>query len=174
MRVKIGPCAVIVAVLVAGVASPRPAKAASTDDACSLLTPAQVGTVVGVAMGVGVYAAPTYKKTCTWAPFGIRNKTEIGYVTLSFGSGVGYSAAKQLAEMANARIKAKGQGTPEMVVTLADGVGDEAYYEGVGKAAGLNVRKGSVAFKVAVYADLPVDKKEAMEKKLALQVLSKL
>jgi hypothetical protein len=38
----------------------------------------------------------------------------------------------------------------------------------------LFVKKGSVSFKVSVYADIPVDKKESMEKTLAQQVVSKL
>jgi hypothetical protein len=44
----------------------------------------------------------------------------------------------------------------------------------VGSNVGLIVKKGSVAFKVAVYAHKPIEKKQAMEKALAQQVVSKL
>ena len=54
------------------------------------------------------------------------------------------------------------------------GVGDEGYYFVTGDQVGLLVKRGSVSFKVAVYAKLPVDKKEAMELTLAKDVLTKL
>ena len=53
-------------------------------------------------------------------------------------------------------------------------VGDDAYYFVAGDQVGLLVKKGSVSFKVAVYATLPVERKEAMELALAKEVLAKL
>jgi hypothetical protein len=50
------------------------------------------------------------------------------------------------------------------------GVGDDAYYLAVREQVGLIVKKGSVAFKVAVYGQLPLEKRQAMEKTLAQQV----
>ena len=44
----------------------------------------------------------------------------------------------------------------------------------MGSNVGLIVKKGTVAFKVAVYGDLPMGKKQAMQKTLAQQVVSKL
>jgi hypothetical protein len=38
----------------------------------------------------------------------------------------------------------------------------------------LLVKKGDIVFKVAMYGDLPSEKKKAVEKTLALQVVSKL
>jgi hypothetical protein len=38
----------------------------------------------------------------------------------------------------------------------------------------LLVKKGDIVFKVAMYGDLPKEKKKEVEKTLALQVLSKL
>jgi hypothetical protein len=63
---------------------------------------------------------------------------------------------------------------PSIVVTSVSGVGDDAYYLAVGTQVGLIVKKGSITFKVAVYADIPIEKKQAMEKTLALQVVSNL
>ena len=53
-------------------------------------------------------------------------------------------------------------------------VGDDGYYFVAGEQVGLLVKKGSVSFKVAVYATLPVDAKEAMEMTLAKEALAKL
>jgi hypothetical protein len=44
----------------------------------------------------------------------------------------------------------------------------------VGKNVGHIVKKGNVAFKFAVYGDSPIEKKQAMEKTLAQQVVCKL
>ena len=64
--------------------------------------------------------------------------------------------------------------TKTIVVTLVRGIGDDAYYLAVGNNVGLIVKKGNVAFKAAVYGGAPIDKKEAMEKTLASQAVSKL
>ena len=52
-------------------------------------------------------------------------------------------------------------------------VGDDAYYFVAGDQVGLLVKKGDISFKVAVYATLPVNRKEAMELTLANNVLAK-
>jgi hypothetical protein len=53
-------------------------------------------------------------------------------------------------------------------------VGDDGYYFVAGDQVGLLVKKGSLSFKVTVYATLPVEKKEAMELNLAKTVVAKL
>jgi hypothetical protein len=53
-------------------------------------------------------------------------------------------------------------------------VGDDSYYFIAGDQVGLLAKKGGNSFKVAVYATLAVDKKEAMELALAKAVLAKL
>lgn len=50
--------------MLAGTAVPA-ACAASTDDACSLLTRAQVSAAVNLPVGAGAYQG-TFKETCTW------------------------------------------------------------------------------------------------------------
>jgi hypothetical protein len=59
-------------------------------------------------------------------------------------------------------------------VTSIGGIGDDAYSLAVGGNVGLIVKKGNVAFKVAVYAHLPLEQKQATEKTLAQHVVSKL
>ena len=128
-----------------------------TGDACALLTPAQVSTALGAPVGAGSYVTPTFRKTCTW------NATASGggYVTLMLQDVSGFEGGKQLGRMA----------LRNMSVTSISGVGDDAYYLAVGDQVGLIVKKGNAAFKVAVYAHIPVESKEAKEKALAQQVL---
>jgi hypothetical protein len=53
-------------------------------------------------------------------------------------------------------------------------VGDDAYYFVTGDQAALFVKKGAISFKVAIYARIPAEEKEAMELKLAKEVVAKL
>jgi len=69
----------------------------------------------------------------------------------------GFEGVKQLGQMA----------AKEMSVTSISGVGDDAYYLAVGDQVDLIVKKGNVAFKVAVYAHIPVESKKAKEKTLS-------
>lgn len=141
-----------------------PLMAHAETDACTLLTPAQVGAVVGSAVSDGTHVTPTFVKTCTWTPSG---KSKVGSVTLNLQTAAFYDGGKRQATMA---ALAAGQGA----AVKPAGVGDDAYYFVTGDQAGLFVKKGGVSFKVAVYAKLPVDEKEAMELKLARQVAAKL
>jgi hypothetical protein len=54
------------------------------------------------------------------------------------------------------------------------GIADSAYYLVSGGIAALHIRKGGLALKVAVYAKLPPEQVEAMERKLALQVVPRI
>jgi hypothetical protein len=149
---------VIAAIFIAGAATP-PANAAPPDDACSLLTQAQVSVAVSVSVDAGAYQG-TYKKTCTWNAVSPATKSA-KYVTLLLEGLDAYQAGKL------APVKT-------IVVTPISGIGDDAYYLAVGPNVGLIVKKGNVAFKVAVYGDIPIENKQAMEKTLAQQVVSKL
>jgi hypothetical protein len=84
------------------------------------------------------------------------------YVTLMLEDLDAYEGGKRIGQM------------KAVSVTSISGIGDDAYYLAVGSNVGLIVKKGNVAFKVAVYANLPIEKKQAMEKTLAQQVVSKL
>jgi hypothetical protein len=158
MASKISLGAVIAAIFIAGAAT-APANAAPPDDACSLLTQAQVSVAVSVSVGAGAYQG-TYKKTCTWNAVSPATKSA-KYVTLLLEGLDAYQAGKL------APVKT-------IVVTPISGIGDDAYYLAVGPNVGLIVKKGNVAFKVAVYGDIPIENKQAMEKTLAQQVVSKL
>ena len=159
MKICLG--AVIAAIIVSGAAQAPAAHAAPPDDACSLLTQAQVGAALGVAVGTGSYQSPKYKKTCTWNTAGTAARGA-KYVTLILEGPDAYLAGKRTGQM------------KAISVTSASGIGNDAYYQAVSSNVGLNVKKGNVTFKVAVYGDLPIEKKQAMEKTLAQQVVSKL
>jgi hypothetical protein len=136
----------------------QPSYAAAADDACAILTSAQVGAAVGVAVADGTYVTPTFKQTCTWtvgdAASGIRA------ITLNLQSVDRFAGGKR--------------GVNTIAMTPVAGIGDDAYYLGSGSTEGLFVKKGQHAFKIAVYTTVPLEKKRAMEKTLAQQVLAKL
>jgi len=141
-----------------------PLMAHAETDACTLLTPAQVAAAVGGAVSDGTHVTPTFVKTCTWTPTG---KSKLGSVTLNLQTAEFYDGGKRQATMALAAV---GKGT-EIKPTS---VGDDAYYFVTGDIAALFVKKGAVSFKVAVYAKLPAEEKEAMELQLAKAVVAKL
>ena len=47
-------------------AAALPSIAQADTDACTVLTPAQVGAAVGVPVAAGTHVTPTFVKTCTW------------------------------------------------------------------------------------------------------------
>lgn len=153
---SIGPAFRVIAALIVSAAMTASVDAAPpTDDACSLLTTAQVSAGLGVPVGAGTYITPTFKKTCTWTA----TSNGGGTVTLNLQSIDQYEGGRKLASYGKS-----------VSSTSIAGVGDDAYYSGTDKLISLVVKKGSVAFKVAVYAHLPLDEQRAVEKALALQV----
>ena len=144
-------------------AAAMPLAAQAESDACKVLTPAQVGAAVGVPVAAGTHVTPSFVRTCTWnASGGSKVKT----VTLYLQTAVAYDGGRRLAsQMA---VASKG------AAVKPASVGDDGYYFVAGSQVGLLVKKGSVSFKVTVYATLPVDKKEAMELTLAKEALTKL
>lgn len=134
---------------------------ADTDDACTVLTAAQVGTAVGTPVGTGTHVTPTFVRTCSWNASGASN---VKVVTLYLQSAAAYDGGKRMA----AGMATAGAGVKPAAV------GDDAYYFVAGTQVGLLVKKGSASFKVTVYATLPVEQKEAMELTLAKEALAKL
>ena len=88
-------------------------------------------------------------------------------ITLNLQTAANYEGGKQQMAMVLAM-------KPEGVSMKPASVGDDAYYFVTGDQAGLLVKKGSVSFKVAVYAKMPLADKEAIELKLAKDVVAKL
>lgn len=137
--------------------SSRLAFAAPPTDACSLLTPAQVGAVLGIPVEPGRHLSASNTTICDWgAPAGkqkgvmitLQNPRAFAYAKMPVGNGI--------------------------VKVPAGGIGDDAVYgTSPGYPTVLTVKKGNVVFVVHVtgFAD---DEIKAKEKTLALDVLGKL
>ena len=151
---------VIIAIVFLIGASPAANAVPSNDDACALLTAAQVSSATTVEMNDGTYVTPTFKKTCTWTIKKPVGKTARIVTLYLRGLDAHESAKKQMVGAVN--------------VIPASGVGDDAYYLSIGPQVYLFVKKGSAAFKMSVYGDIPLETKEVMEKTMAQQVVSHL
>ena len=174
MRSKISFAASIIAIFLFCGATAPSANAAPADDACALLTQAQVSAALGFPAGAGTYVTPTYVKTCTFSVSG-DNAKSVSAVTISYQAAEGYAGAKAFMEAAKARAVAeKGPGVKFENDTVS-GVGDDAFFTSMGTGyTGLLLKKGNVSLKIAIYGDLPMEKKKAVEKTLALQALAKI
>ena len=125
-------------------------------DACSLLTPAQIKSAISTDVGAGTAGSA---KLCTWNVSSAAS-SNVKFITL-------------LLQDTNAFAGGKGVPAPA-VVTPVSGVGDDAYFVAVRDQVGLIVKKGSSAFKIAVYARVPLEQKQSMEQALAQQIVSQL
>jgi hypothetical protein len=132
---------------------------AASNDACSLLTPAEVGAALGTAAGSGAPITPTDHKVCTWKAADGKS-----WVTLMLQPASAYDSGMRLAGYSGGDLK------PQPVA----GLGEGAYLLPVGDQVGLMVKKGGVAFKVAVYQHGPLGPKETAEKALAGKVVGRL
>src|ERR1700733_688748 len=107
MRVRISLGAGVAAIILFGIATAPAVNAGPADDACSLLTQAQVGAALGRAVGAGSYQTPTFKRTCTWNATGNAPKGA-KYVALMVEGTDAYLAGKRTGPMKANSIKAVG------------------------------------------------------------------
>jgi hypothetical protein len=142
------------------IAAAPAASAAPSDDACALLTTAQITAATTVEFGDGTYVTPTFKRTCTWTIKKAAGKTA-RIVTLYLTTPEAFDSGRKVP-------------VSTITITPVSGVGDDAYYSTIGTQPVLWVKKGSTIFKMSVYGDIPQDPKQAMEKTLAQQVVSHL
>ena len=148
----------IAAMALAAAVQPFSAARAAPSDACALLTAAQVSAALGAPVKAGEPITPTDHKVCTWAG------GKAGWVTLMLQTAEKFDAARRQAPALAGAVS----------VTSVSGLGDGAMFVGMGDNTGLVVKKGGVSFKVAVYQHTTIDKKQAAEKTLAAQALTKL
>jgi hypothetical protein len=134
-------------------------------DACTLLTPAQVGAAIGGTVGAGTHVAPNFVKTCTWVEHYV-GSTAGKIVTLNLNPIGPYDERKQTATQEAGMVKG--------AAVTPGGVGDDSFYFVQGPQVSLDVKKGATAFKIWVYAQIPINAREAMELTLAKDVLAKL
>jgi hypothetical protein len=173
MRLTSGLTATGIVIFAAGVILTSLAGAASPEDACSLLTQAQVNTAVGVAVGAGKYVTPQYRKTCTWTASD--STSGVKDVTLFVQAADAYEGGKALMQQAALMRAGQSKQSNRFDTASAAGIGEDAYYTTMGyNYTALMVKKGNHAFKVAIYGTLAVEKKKAAEKALGLEVASRL
>jgi hypothetical protein len=167
MHPKITIAAIIGAILIIGAGNSVSAYAAPTDNACSLLTPAQVSAVLGISAGAGQplglnipgRPAPTVSKVCGWNVAGSTTPSE-KRVVLTIITVRSFTVGK----------------TPFKGITKepVGGVGDDAYFVTTpGFGTGLDVLKGNSALQIRVYG-FSLDQIKAMEKTLAQDALARL
>jgi hypothetical protein len=134
--------------------APHTTYAAPPTNACSLLTPAQVSSVLGAKVGAG---QGLMGKMCKWSETGAPAKR----VMLDLINSQAFAAAKT--PIGNGIVK-----------TDVSGIGNDAVYVSAsGMPTTLTVKKGDAAFTITV-AGFPDEKAKAMEKALALDICSKL
>jgi hypothetical protein len=138
--------------------SSRTSAQSDQDNACALLTTAQVSTALGTTVESGQPLVASNPKVCGWAPPGgpqiDGKKVTVALMTLkSYETG-----------------KTPMKGIEKSPLT---GVGDDAIYiTAGGLGTGLNVQKGNSAFQVRV-GGFKKDQAKEIEKALALEILKK-
>jgi len=129
--------ALIAVVLSAGAASamaPAGVDAAGSPDACALLSQAEIGAMLGVAVDPGERLLPNEPRFCTWREHG-KDPMKARNVRLSLLSDREYNIGKTP--------------LPTVTRTPESGLGDEAYFsKAKGMVFNLSVRKGTTYFRV--------------------------
>ena len=137
--------------------------AAAEPSACSLLAQAKVAQVLGVSVGAGAPIMPGQPSQCSWAPPGDRTKRALLDILTPLGSRTPVDRFNTGKTPVNGITK-----------TAVTGIGDDAYYTSTpGLGTVLSVRKGTSAFTIRI-SGFPDDATKALEKTLALDVLTKL
>jgi hypothetical protein len=152
MNSKLRLVVIAIALFILAGSNARTAYGAPPTDACSLLSPEQVSSVLGVKVGAG---KALMTKACIWpGPPGTK-------VTLNIIDPQKFAAAKM--PVGNGIVKSD-----------VSGIGDDAVYVSAGGIpTTLTVKKGTAAFTIIVsgFSDAQV---KAKEKTLALEICSKL
>ncbi|HLW77660.1 MAG TPA: hypothetical protein VKS01_11760 [Bryobacteraceae bacterium] len=138
------------------------ASAAAPPDACSVLTLAQVGAVLGASVST---MTPDPKKLCIWNES--HPKDAAKSATLAFWDLAAFPSARS-ASVAG------------IVATPVKGIGDDAVYAGPPESGGnsgypgkLFVKKNGLVFSITVLG-FPIDQAKEKTKTLALSVVPKL
>lgn len=141
---------------------------AASDDACTLLTQAQVSTATGVSVGSGTHVNDTFLKTCTWTP--APTGTGVKAVTLNLQTSSFYDGGKAKTQQG----LAVAGSDVSMSMIPASGLGDDAYFLKLPNIMSLFVKKGTGSFKIAIYGKPPSKDIQSAEKELAQEVLTKM
>jgi len=140
--------------------SPAPKPAAPVTDACELLTPAEIGGVLGVSIDPGRHIPASSKVMCGW--------TQTGQT--------GEAATKLMLNFANPSYFQKEKtASGNVTVTPVSGIGDEAFYVTSEFGTSLFVRKGDTAIGFTIRdKSLPKNDVMAKERELGLKAAQRL
>ncbi|MGA8875751.1 MAG: hypothetical protein WCC25_16405 [Candidatus Korobacteraceae bacterium] len=126
--------------------------AAPVSDACEVLTPAEIGAVLGVSIDPGKHIPASAKVMCGWAQTGQ----------------TGEAATKLMLHFATQPYFQKEKAASgNVTVTPASGIGDEAFYVTSEFGTSLFVRKGDTAIDFSI-RDKSLPKNDLMAKERAL------
>jgi hypothetical protein len=148
----------------------RQVNAGAPGDACALLTPPQVSSALGAAVGSSTPILPNNTTVCTWteqgAPAGTERNVTVSLLTVK--------------SFENGKTPMTG-----MTKTPVSGLGDDAYFvEAHSMTAGLNVKKGDTCFQIRARTNPKwfktgktpesEQKDQAVDRALAFEILKKL
>jgi hypothetical protein len=143
----------------------QPVLAASADDACSLLTPAQVTAALTVPVDQG--KALGGGKSCQWRQPAAKPGDAVFILDISLISMNAFNVGKSI-----------GSGSPggrAPTATPVTGIGDDAYYYTLGKITELRLKKGAAFVAVRVWGGTrPLDEYQAKDKTVAQAILPKM
>jgi hypothetical protein len=131
---------------------------AEANDACSLLTAAEVSAALGTTVGAGQPITPTDHKACTW-----KATDGNSWVTVMLQAPTAFESGKRSADASKST-----------AFTSASGLGEDAYYVTMDDEVGLIVKTGQSVFKIAVHQPSPLWSKRASERILAEKALPRL
>jgi len=143
-----------------GCHSSEPRSASPVTDACDVLTPVEVSSVIGVPIAAGKHIPASSTVMCAWSENGASDesatKVVLNYATLPYFD-------KEKAATGN------------VLVTPASGVGDDAFFVTSDFGSSLFVRKGNTAIGFSVRdRSLPADKVMAQERALGVKAAARL
>jgi hypothetical protein len=130
---------------------------ANPPDACALLSPAEIGGIVGTPMGTGVALNSSTTSSCKWLQQGV---DEFRAVTVIIST-----KSAQAFEMGKSAIQP----------TAVSGIGDEAYMTGKSQSyTVLSARKGQNALTVTVRGLKDIAATQTAEKALGKAAIARL
>jgi len=159
-RTMIGLLVGLIVLLSACRSSAPKAAAAPVTDACQVLTPAEIGGVLGMSIDPGKHIPASSKAMCGW--------TQSGQT--------GEAATKLMLHFATQPYFQKEKAASgNVTVTPASGIGDEAFYVTSEFGTSLFVSKGNTAIDFSIRdKSLPQNDVMAKEKELGLKAAARL
>ena len=130
-------------------------------DSCAVLTPTEIGAVVGVPIDPGKYNIASSTIMCSWFKAGATGEDAVRLV-LNFTSLASFQ-------------KEKNANSANITLTPTTGIGDEAFYVTTELGTSLYVRKGNTAIAFSVQdKTLPADQLMAKERTLGLKAATRI